>query len=122
MKARCLNPKSPNFHNYGGRGIRVHGPWIQSFKVFLNDVGRRPSRDHTIDRIDNDGHYEPGNVKWSTGVEQGERRRDNRTLTFCGETLTLIQWARRIGISHACLSMRLYRGDSVERALRVRIY
>lgn len=70
MLARCGNPKHRVFHHYGGRGIRVCEAWRASFEQFLRDVGLRPSPKHSIDRINNDGHYEPGNIRWATQSEQ----------------------------------------------------
>jgi hypothetical protein len=65
MKGRIFNPNHRGFHNYGGRGIRMHPEWVRSFAVFLQDIGRAPSEAHFIDRIDRDGDYEPGNVRWT---------------------------------------------------------
>lgn len=76
MLQRCTNPKAPNWAYYGGRGITVCGLW-HSFENFLADVGERPDG-MTLDRIDNDGHYEPGNVKWSTPKQQAANRRSRR--------------------------------------------
>lgn len=75
MKRRCLNYKAPNFKNYGGRGIRVCDAWVDSFEAFIEHIGPRPSLKHSIDRIDNDGHYEPGNVRWATMSAQLFNRR-----------------------------------------------
>ena len=79
MRRRCSNPKSIGFKSYGGRGIRVCERW-DTFANFLADMGRKPSARHSIDRIDNDGDYEPDNCKWSTPKEQASNRRlPNRT-------------------------------------------
>jgi hypothetical protein len=76
MKTRCLNPKSDAFDHYGGRGIKICRQWIESFEIFLADMGRRPTLTHTLDRYpDNDGDYEPGNCRWATKSEQ---RRNSR--------------------------------------------
>lgn len=75
MKARCCNLNNKHFKNYGGRGIRVCDRWLDSFANFLADVGRRPSPNHSIDRINNDGNYEPGNVRWATRHEQNLNKR-----------------------------------------------
>jgi hypothetical protein len=78
MKARCLNPNHRYYPDYGGRGIGVYHVWVDSFETFLADVGQRPSDKHSLDRIDNDRGYEPGNVKWSTYFEQNHNRRPHR--------------------------------------------
>jgi len=74
MKNRCLNQNSPSWARYGGRGIEVCPEWLDSFEQFWEDVGRRPSPQHSLDRIDPDGHYEPGNVRWATPKEQRNNR------------------------------------------------
>jgi hypothetical protein len=77
MKNRCLNPRSQEWSNYGGRGIKVHGPWKKSFELFFEHVGEKPEpkEDYSLDRIDNDGHYVPGNVRWATMEEQNRNKR-----------------------------------------------
>src|SRR5262249_22186306 len=102
---------------YGGRGISICQRWRKSFVAFYRDVGPRPSRQHSIDRIDNDGHYTPGNVKWSTTKEQNNNRRSCRMLTFHGESLTVEQWAERFGMRADTIRHRLGRGWPVEMAL-----
>jgi hypothetical protein len=80
MKARCTDPSHISYKNYGGRGITVCPEWLMSFKAFYRDLGQRPSG-LTLDRIENNGNYEPGNCKWSTRAEQNRnaRPRTNRT-------------------------------------------
>lgn len=117
MKARCTDPKHSAYRWYGARGITVCDAWRDSFQAFLSDVGERPTRQHTLDRIDNERGYEPGNVRWATRTEQMRNTRTNRWLEFNGERLVIQDWARRIGISQATLHQRLQRGWPLEHAL-----
>lgn len=117
MKKRCLNPHSHEFINYGGRGIRVCDRWLNSFAAFLVDVGRRPSPKHSIDRIENDGNYEPGNCRWATVREQLANRRTTSWVTFRGETKTRSEWCAIQGITPLMFLRRTQAGWSVDEAL-----
>jgi hypothetical protein len=79
IKQRCFNKSRTGYENWGGRGITMHGPWINNFELFYSDlmaeIGPRPSLRHTLDRKDNDGNYEPGNLRWATYEEQAANRR-----------------------------------------------
>lgn len=117
MRRRCSDTSHPSYPDYGGRGISVCERW-QDFANFLADVGPRPSADHSIDRYpNNDGNYEPGNVRWATRVEQSNNRRSSRLIEFGGESLTLAQWERRVGLKPGMLFRRLEAGWSIEKAL-----
>jgi len=107
MKGRCYNRNDQAFADYGGRGIEVCESWRNSFTNFITDMGRRPSSDYSIDRIDNDKNYEKGNCKWSTHSQQAGNRRKKRILTFDGKSLTLAQLARIAGIKYNKLLQRL---------------
>lgn len=77
MKSRCLNKNSAQYSDYGGRGIMVHQDWVSSFDSFIAHVGQKPSEQHSLDRINNDGNYESGNVRWATAAEQAANKRRN---------------------------------------------
>ena len=110
MKMRCTNPNHKHYHRYGGRGITVCQAWMDSFEKFIADVGLRPSFWHTLDRIDNNKGYEPGNVAWSTKKQQARNRTDNVRYTHNGETMTLVEWAERYGMKNSQLRTRWYKG------------
>jgi hypothetical protein len=114
---RCLDPDDPGFKDYGGRGITVCERWAGSFEAFYEDMGLRPSGDHSIERIDNDGPYAPGNCKWATRFEQGRNKRSNHRLEHGGESLILAEWARITGIPKNVILNRLNLGWTVSRAL-----
>ncbi len=116
MRERCGNPNVLNYHRWGGRGIRVCPEW-DDFDLFLAHVGPRPSSKHSLDRINNDGNYEPGNVRWATAAEQARNRRNTQLFTINGTTRHLSGWAESVGISIQCLMHRMKIGLSLEDAL-----
>lgn len=97
MKTRCLNENYKAYHRYGGRGVKVCPRWY-TFKNFLADMGPQPYG-MTIERIDNDGNYEPGNCCWATRREQAKNRTSSKIGTFDGVTLCAKDWAARLGVS-----------------------
>lgn len=115
MLTRCGDPKNCNYHRYGARGITVCSRW-QSFDLFLADVGPRPSPTHSLDRIDNNGNYEPGNVRWATRRVQLNNTRRNRYVTISGETRSLTEWARHYGVRPTTADARLRGGCPPEEA------
>ncbi|WP_433916931.1 hypothetical protein [Streptomyces sp. NBC_01744] len=118
MIGRCCNENNASYAYYGGRGITVCPEWRKSFEAFARDVGASFRDGLTIERVDNGGNYEPGNVRWATRQEQARNRRSSRLLTFEGETRTLTEWSERLGLRHQTLQQRLDRsGWTVERAL-----
>lgn len=117
MLKRCNNEKHVAYKNYGGRGITVCHRWQDSFVSFLTDMGERPSLQFSIDRIDSDGNYEPGNCRWATSDSQSRNRRNNVRLTLNGVTMTAAEWARKVGICQTSLQKRLKKGWPVEEAL-----
>ncbi len=109
MKARCYNVKNKRYANYGGRGITVCDKWLNSFTDFLRDVGYRPGKEYTLDRINNNGHYEPGNVRWATQTQQQRNRAVARQLTINGVTKPLAEWAEEYDIPPAIVRQRIDR-------------
>jgi hypothetical protein len=118
MIERCEKPTCPCYHHYGGRGITVCERW-HSFDLFLKDMGARPSRGHSIERLNNNGNYEPSNCKWATAKEQSRNRRSNSLLTLNGETKCITDWAITLEIPPTTIWSRLAHGWSVERTLTV---
>lgn len=116
IKGRCLNPKNPCFKDYGGRGIGMCEKWQSSFPSFLRDMGKRPAGGE-IERINNDGDYEPGNCRWATHQEQCWNRRSNRIIDHNGQSLPFTEWARRYGIPKTTLHSRLKRGIPFSEAI-----
>ena len=115
MLNRCLNRKCKFFRHYGGRGITVCDRW-RVFENFLADMGIRPLG-MTLDRVDNDGNYEPTNCRWATPVVQSRNSRMNRNFTIDGVTQCLTLWLRHFGISHQAFRYRTKRGLSEIEAL-----
>jgi len=116
MRARCNNKNDPRFSDYGGRGITVCARWNYSFLNFLSDMGERPNG-KSLDRINNNGNYEPENCRWATRQEQQRNLRNNRYFIFRGRRLLTQEIAEQTGVPSELLWNRLARGWSAERAV-----
>lgn len=117
MKTRCSNPNYPMFHRYGGRGIKVCDEWMSNFESFLRDMGESPSDEHSLERLDTDGNYEPSNCVWATQREQQNNRGNNRIICIDGVEKTAAEWAREHGIAYLTFMRRIYLGWDVKKAL-----
>lgn len=120
MIQRCTNPNNKKFYRYGGRGIMICQRWRESFQAFLQDMGEPPAG-HSLDRINNDGNYEPGNCRWAPTETQARNRSNNRLLMFKGKTQTIIEWAKELGIARNTIQTRLRLGWKIERVLNAEI-
>lgn len=128
-KYRTCYPTSKNYHHYGGRGITMCQRWKESFYNFLSDLGKRPTKEHSIDRIDNNGGYwcgkceecinngQPANCRWATMREQSRNKRSNHWISVGAETLTITQWAERLGSTPTTLADRIRKGLTPEQAV-----
>lgn len=118
MRSRCTWNKAINWHLYGGRGIKVCDEWANNFTAFRDwAMTNGYSDDLQLDRIDNDGNYEPCNCKWSTRIEQGNNRRTCVYVTINGETKTVVEWCRINGIAVNTAFSRIERGWKAEDAV-----
>jgi hypothetical protein len=119
MLQRCLNSNANEFEHYGGRGITVCDRWKTSFENFFSDMGERPSRKHSLERIDNEKGYEPGNCRWATKREQLNNKRNNNRVTYRGAQMTMANAVRSAGdiITMNGARARLRNGWSLEEAL-----
>lgn len=115
MHRRCTDPNTAGYHRYGGRGITVCPQWAD-FEVFLKDMGKRPAGT-SLDRERNDGNYEPGNCMWSTRLVQAQNTMQVVVVTANGKSQSISVWARELGVSFNCISARLKRGWSHDRAI-----
>ena len=109
MLRRCLDTNNPAYANYGGRGITVYEGWVNSFHLFYGYMGAAPAK-HSIDRVNNDKGYEPGNVRWATQKTQSNNKRNTVSITANGQTKTLSEWADQLGVSYDKLYYRYQHG------------
>lgn len=116
---RCFNQKSDSYKWYGGRGITVCDEWKDSFESFMSWAGENGYDNNlTIDRIDHDGNYEPGNCRWVTQAEQLNNTRSNIVITCDGKTMNLMQWSKHLGVSYDMLRSRYRLGWDSERIIK----
>jgi len=116
MKQRCVNPKHPDYHNYGGRGIAVCAEW-DAFEQFYEDIGNRPSADYSIERLDNNKGYSQDNCIWAHYTQQHANRRNTVSATVDGITKTAIEWAKDAEASYTTICRRLRMGISDKEAV-----
>ena len=114
MKTRCHNENDPNYVYYGARGIKVCSSWKDSFENFYEDMGERPSDNHSIDRIDVNGDYEPGNCRWATASEQRRNTRKTRYVTHGGEKYALKDLTDQLDVKYDLVLQRLNAGWELE--------
>jgi hypothetical protein len=115
MLHRCNNPKDKAFKYYGAKGVKVCDRWVQSFDDFCVDMGPRPSLDHSLDRINVFGDYEPSNCKWSNRIEQANNKRVHKRVDFFGEMLTAREIADRTGVAAKTVKSRIDQRMSAEK-------
>lgn len=114
IRSRCNCKTNPKYHRYGGRGIKICDRW-DDFDNFHHDMGDRPSPKHSIDRINNDGDYEPGNCRWATNDVQAANKSTARVITHCGITDTLTGWSERLSMNISTLHNWLAKGKPLPR-------
>lgn len=120
IKARCYRNKSKGYKNYGGRGITMFDEWNKSYEAFRNYVSHLENygvEGYTIDRIDVNGDYVPGNIRWADSETQANNKRVNHLLELNGEILNAKQWSKRLGIKYSTLMNRIKMGWSDEDVL-----
>ena len=107
---RCHNPKEKTYPRYGGRGIIVCDEWRYNYPAFLAHVGRRPGPEYSLDRINVNGNYEPGNVRWATRSQQQRNRRDNVMVEYKGKPTQIHQACEEAGLSYEAVRTRMRKG------------
>lgn len=117
IKERCMNSYNSGWEHYGGRGIKVCDRWVDSFEAFLADMGPRPSSQHSIDRINTNGNYEPVNCRWATTVEQANNKTNSTRVQAFGVVRTVPDWARSSGLPDHVIRRRLGNGTNPEVAV-----
>lgn len=120
IKSRCYYKQNNRYENYGGRGIKVCDEWKNDFKSFYEWAVTNGYKDTlTIDRINVNGDYEPNNCRWSTLIQQGRNKRNNKTYTINGETRCLSEWCELLNLNYNTVSTRIHRNWAIEKALEL---
>ena len=117
IKARCFNENHPAYKNYGARGITMCSRWANDFSLFLEDVGEKPQESFSLDRVDNNGNYAPGNVRWTDRVTQRRNSRAICEVKIGNETKLITDWCDIFGIKLGSVHRRLSKGEDVVSAL-----
>ena len=115
IKRRCYGINRLDYKHYGGRGITMFPAWINDFQAFYDYVSKLPhfnEEGYTLDRIDNNGNYEPCNIRWADAKEQARNRCSNHIIEYNGEQMTLAEAAEKSGLDYRVLMTRMHRGDS----------
>lgn len=118
MLARCRNPAAVGYEKYGALGVSVCERWY-SFACFIEDMGPRPTSRHTIDRIDNDGNYEPENCRWATYTQQARNKSNNVLATIDGLTLTMKAWSEKLPFAYQTAIAYVGQGMTPEESVRL---
>lgn len=117
MKRRCYQPQNKRYSHYGGRGIKVCGEWLHNFQAFFDWSLAHGYQDNlTIDRVDRDGDYCPDNCRWADSITQANNKSNNHYITYQGETKTMMEWSRNLGMNYSTLRQRINSGWDVEMA------
>jgi hypothetical protein len=118
IRNKCNCPSDKAYPDYGGRGIKICDRWLESYENFLADMGRAPSTKHSIDRINNDGNYEPANCRWATVMQQVLNRRNTLRYTLYGRDQTLVEWCQELNVNYRRALTRVRRLNwPIEKAL-----
>lgn len=121
LKSRCTRPQDNAYKDYGARGITVCDRWMESYSNFLLDMGRAPTKKHSIERIDNNLGYTPINCKWATMTEQSNNRRSSRMEEYAGEKRSVSDWCRKLNLHYATITTRIERGWTIQMAFETKI-
>lgn len=121
LRSRCTRPQDNAYKDYGARGITVCDRWMKSFENFITDMGRAPTKKHSIERIDNNLGYYPGNCKWATMLEQSNNRRSSRIEEYLGKSQSVKAWCTELGLCYSTITSRLERGWTITESFSTKI-